>query len=50
MTSETLERLLAEGRAIPPTSTGPIPMPPALGDPEVDTAAALAAAREKERR
>ena len=47
--SDPLERLVAEGRAIPPTSTGPVPLPPALGDPELDAAAALTAAREEER-
>jgi prevent-host-death family protein len=46
---EPLERLVAEGRATPPTLTGPLPMPPVLGDPDLDAAAALAAVREEER-
>ncbi|MEU4093839.1 type II toxin-antitoxin system prevent-host-death family antitoxin [Streptomyces sp. NPDC026673] len=44
-----LDRMVAEGRATPPASSGPVPVPPVLGDPEVDTAAALAAMREEER-
>jgi len=46
---EPLERLVAEGRAVPPAVSGPVPMPPVLGDPELDAAAALAAGREEER-
>jgi prevent-host-death family protein len=46
---EPLERLVAEGRATPPTLTGPVPMPPVLGDPDVDVGAALAASRDDER-
>jgi prevent-host-death family protein len=45
---EPLDRLVAEGRATPPVLAGPIPMPPVLGDPNVDAAAAIAAAREEE--
>ncbi|MFI5489462.1 type II toxin-antitoxin system Phd/YefM family antitoxin [Micromonospora echinaurantiaca] len=44
-----LGRLVAEGRATAPTSTGPVPMPPILGDPTVDAAAALAESRDEER-
>ena len=44
-----LARLVATGRAVAPTISGPFPMPPALGDPEVDAAAELAAMREDER-
>jgi prevent-host-death family protein len=44
-----LGRLVAEGRAIAPTTTGPIPMPPVLGDPEVNVGNEIAAAREEER-
>lgn len=44
-----LARLVATGRAVPPTTTGPIPVPPVLGDPAVDSAADLAAARDEER-
>ncbi|MEV2236568.1 type II toxin-antitoxin system prevent-host-death family antitoxin [Micromonospora sp. NPDC049891] len=44
-----LGRLVAEGRAIAPASTGPLPLPPVLGDPTVDAAAVLAASRDEER-
>ncbi|MGN9802920.1 type II toxin-antitoxin system Phd/YefM family antitoxin [Micromonospora sp. L32] len=44
-----LGRLVTEGRAAAPTATGPLPMPPVLGDPTVDVAATLAASREEER-
>ena len=44
-----LARLVAQGRVVAPTSTGPIPAPPVLGDPAVDVAAELAAEREDER-
>jgi prevent-host-death family protein len=46
-----LERLVAEGRALPPSTRTyePVPMPPALGDVTVDVAQELAAAREDER-
>ncbi len=43
-----LERLVAEGRATAPSVQAgePLPTPPMLGDPAVDAAAELAAARE----
>ena len=44
-----LGRLVAEGRATAPTSIGPLPMPPVLGDPVEDVAAALAESRDEER-
>ncbi|NGN68379.1 type II toxin-antitoxin system prevent-host-death family antitoxin [Streptomyces sp. A7024] len=44
-----VDRMVAEGRALAPTSSGPVPLPPALGDPEVDAAATLAAMRDEER-
>ncbi|MGN9774738.1 type II toxin-antitoxin system Phd/YefM family antitoxin [Micromonospora sp. H33] len=44
-----LGRLVAEGRATAPTASGPLPLPPVLGDPTVDVAAVLAASREEER-
>ncbi|SNS46501.1 type II toxin-antitoxin system Phd/YefM family antitoxin [Actinacidiphila glaucinigra] len=44
-----LDRMVAEGRATPPAASGPIPAPPVLGDPGIDTAAALVAMREEER-
>jgi len=46
---QPLERLVIEGRALPPTVTGALPMPPTLGDPEVNVADTLAAIREEER-
>ncbi|NJC64176.1 type II toxin-antitoxin system prevent-host-death family antitoxin [Planosporangium flavigriseum] len=44
-----LDRLVAEGRAAGPTNTGPIPVPPVLGAPDINAAEHLAAAREDER-
>ncbi|GAA4013889.1 hypothetical protein GCM10022247_40870 [Allokutzneria multivorans] len=45
-----LDQLVATGRAHPPRiPQGTVPMPPVLGDPGVDSAAALAADREDER-
>ena len=44
-----LDRMVAEGRAVPATLHGPIPMPQVLGDPAIDVAAELAADREDER-
>ena len=44
-----LDRLVAEGRAVPPTATGPVPMPSQLGDPAINVAAELATSREEER-
>jgi prevent-host-death family protein len=44
-----LGRLVAEGRATAPASTGPMPLPPVLGDSTVDVAAVLAASRDEER-
>ena len=46
---EPLERMVAEGRAVPPIAGGPLPLPPVLGDAGVDAAGALAALREEER-
>jgi hypothetical protein len=40
---------VAEGRVAPPSITGPIPMPPVLGDPKVDVASTLAEMRDEER-
>lgn len=45
----TLARLVAAGRATAPTSTGPVPLPPKLGDENVDVASELAAMRDEER-
>lgn len=44
-----LARLVAEGRAVPPTLSGPVPMPAVLGDPTVDAAALIAKIRDQER-
>lgn len=45
----TLARLVAAGRATAPTSTGPVPLPPKLGDDNVDVASELTAMRDEER-
>ncbi|WFE57446.1 type II toxin-antitoxin system prevent-host-death family antitoxin [Micromonospora sp. WMMD712] len=45
----TLARLVAAGRAVAPTGGGPVPLPPKLGDEDVDVAATLAAMRDEER-
>jgi prevent-host-death family protein len=47
--TSTLARLVAAGRAAAPSSTGPVPLPPKLGDPTIDTAAEIAAMRDEER-
>lgn len=46
-----LDRLVAEGRVVPPgvQTEGPLPLPPVLGDPAVNVADQLATAREEER-
>lgn len=44
-----MERLVAEGRAVPPTLTGTVPMPAILGDPNIDAAATIAEIRDQER-
>jgi prevent-host-death family protein len=44
-----LERLVAEGRAKPPTISGPLPMPSVTGDPTVSVADVIAAMRDEER-
>jgi len=44
-----LDRLVAEGKVTPPAVSGPIPRPPVIGDPTLDVAAELVAAREEER-
>jgi prevent-host-death family protein len=46
-----LDRLVAEGRALAPAdrTEDPLPMPPMLGDPKVDSAATLAELRADER-
>ncbi|MFJ4781072.1 type II toxin-antitoxin system Phd/YefM family antitoxin [Streptomyces sp. NPDC088762] len=48
-TQSLLDRLVTEGRATAPLSEGPFPLPPVLGDPEVDAASELTAARDEER-
>lgn len=47
--ASTLARLVATGRAVAPSATGPVALPPHLGDPDVDVAAELAAMRDEER-
>lgn len=44
-----LAKLVAAGRATPPASGGPVPLPPKLGDEGVDVAATLAEMRDEER-
>lgn len=44
-----LARLVTSGRATAPTSGGPVPLPPLLGDPSIDSASELAAMRDEER-
>jgi prevent-host-death family protein len=44
-----LDRLVAAGRAIPPATGGPVPMPPLLGDPSVSATDELIAMRDEER-
>jgi antitoxin (DNA-binding transcriptional repressor) of toxin-antitoxin stability system len=48
-TQSLLDRLVAEGRATAPFVSGPVPLPPVLGDPAVDAAAELSALRDEER-
>lgn len=45
----SLANLIAAGRAVAPTSTGRVPLPPKLGDDNVDVAATLASMRDEER-
>jgi prevent-host-death family protein len=44
-----LDRLVAEGRAVARSGGGPVPLPPAFGDPDITVADELAAARDEER-
>ncbi|GAB3275058.1 type II toxin-antitoxin system Phd/YefM family antitoxin [Kineosporia babensis] len=44
-----LARLVASGKASPPTTTGPLPLPPAWGDGGIDVSDTLAAMRDEER-
>src|SRR6476660_96654 len=45
----TLARLVATGRAVAPTGSGSVPLPPKLGAENVNVADTLAAMREDER-
>ena len=47
--ASVLARLVASGRAVAPTTAGPVPLPPVLGDPLVSAAAAVAQLRDEER-
>ncbi|WP_240742301.1 hypothetical protein [Micromonospora zingiberis] len=44
-----LAKLVAAGRAVAPTGGGPVPLPPKLGDDDVEVADTLAAMRDEER-
>ncbi|MBW4703803.1 type II toxin-antitoxin system Phd/YefM family antitoxin [Micromonospora sp. RL09-050-HVF-A] len=44
-----LAKLVAAGRAVAPTGSGSVPLPPKLGDENVDVAASLATMRDEER-
>jgi prevent-host-death family protein len=44
-----LARAVAEGLLIPATDHTPFPLPPVIGDPNVDVGGEIAAARERER-
>jgi len=44
-----LARLAPTGRVVLPTVAGPVPMPPTLGDEDIDVAAVLAEMRDEER-
>ncbi|WP_081476231.1 type II toxin-antitoxin system Phd/YefM family antitoxin [Micromonospora maris] len=44
-----LAELVEAGRVVAPTGGGPVPLPPKLGDENVDVAASLAAMRNEER-
>ncbi|WP_250037107.1 type II toxin-antitoxin system Phd/YefM family antitoxin [Paractinoplanes maris] len=44
-----LAKLVAAGRAVPPTGGGRVPLPPRLGDESVEVAAELADLRYEER-
>ncbi|MGA8016251.1 MAG: type II toxin-antitoxin system prevent-host-death family antitoxin [Candidatus Dormiibacterota bacterium] len=48
-TSPSLDRLVAAGRAVAPSSSGPLKPAPSAGDPQLDVAALLAADRASER-
>ena len=47
--TSALNRLVASGRAVPPTSRGQVPLPPPLGDPKTDVAGTFATMRDEER-
>jgi prevent-host-death family protein len=47
--TSVLARLVASGRAVAPTSVGPVPLPPVLGDPGVSAADVVAKMRDEER-
>lgn len=44
-----LDLLLREGRAMAPSSSGPIPMPPMIGNPDSSAADAVSTSRDNER-
>jgi prevent-host-death family protein len=47
--TSTLNRLVSSGRAVAPTGTGPVVLPPVFGDSNVDAASEIAAMRDEER-
>ena len=47
--ASALGRLVAAGRAVAPTGSGPVATPPVLGQPTIDSAAQLVALRDEER-
>lgn len=47
--STALDRLVLSGRATGPSSSGPVPVPPELGDPAVSAADELIELRDEER-
>ncbi len=47
--TSTLNRLVSSGRALAPTGTGPVALPPVLGDSNVDAASEIAVMRDEER-
>jgi prevent-host-death family protein len=49
MTTETMSDLVADGVALPPTITGPIPMPTAAAVPGSEAGALVSGLRDEER-
>jgi prevent-host-death family protein len=47
--TDSLAGLVAEGIVLPPTVTGPVPMPQVTAEPESEAGAVLSALRDEER-